>query len=673
MAANDATARFVSVDIVWAIDGESVGPDFDYTDPIARDRYDAGLRFDVVFETTGDLGEITIDTMEDVFLRSDINGDRIDGEATFGPERAITRPDRADVEVVRTDGGFVAQYPMGLPLSPISLVDARQRAVDSGLSPDDEVIEFDDTDMQFDAARLLDFPKAPQNGRNEFVIELFGDIEFANGFALEIGEGLSRAEVLDRLVISETATVRLPASRECSAQIEGYLALLDEELDNSDEVLLDRLRAFDQIIDTQRENDCGVRDFDIPVCDAATAAVAPEALLERHLSLCPDEVEQVAATVFEPRFEDGVVRLVVPATRDGLPAYSVAMGFPAWTVETTSEGANRQKIALSVDPDTVGRFTRLDIDVSAMPESLLEERAAAVVQPLAPDAEILLADTTAIAGLPARRLIAQLEPGVFQIGTAVEIDSERLLTITGTIAGREELPVDGDGLASLLECIETSMVVVEFEPDVDPAPAGDCTSIVELSASEPTPVVLEPEVEEPVVIEPEVEPVDEPVEAAGPIVDAAASFDGSTITLVTPGSASHTVTLNAPAWALEDSEESSIRQFVELVGDGTLTFTKATIWLTNSAESFADERAVPPTDSYVVVSDDASRTVGERTLRVLTSERDLGDGRITRNARIVTPINDTRVLIVELNVWPDNDVDFDAIVATALDSLTITP
>lgn len=644
MAPNDATARFVGVEIVWALDGEPVGAEFDYTEPIARDRYDAGLRFDATFETTGDLGDIEAALDADLFLRVQINGDRIDGSATFGPERSITRPDRSLVEVVDIDGGFVARYPMGLPLSPISLVDARERARESGLLPDEEIIEFDDTDLQFDAARLLDFPRAPENGRNEFIIELFGTIEFQNGFELDVEDGRARNELLEQLVVAETETVRLPPERDCATQTERYLELLAEEAVNGGAVLLDRVRAFGRIVERQRDSDCGVRDFDIPVCEAATAAAAPASLLERHLALCPDELELVEATVFEPRFEDGVVRLVVPATRDGLPAYSVAMGFPAWTVQTTSEGATRQKIALSNDPDTAGRFTRVDIDVSAMPASLLEERAAAAVEPENADAEILLADTTTIAGLPARRLIAQLEPGVFQVASAVELDSERLLTITGTIIDRAELPVDGDGLATLMACIETSMVVVEFEPDVDPAPAGDCTSVVELSASEVAPDL-----------------------AAEP----SASVDGSTLAITVPGVGDkpfHVVTVTAPEWPIISKRETDEEQFIKIDQDEvSASFVRVRAEETTDYQAAADEEAAAPFDTWTVLSEE-TRTLGDRALRVVVMEWAAEE---TLRGKIITQVDETHILVVEVNI--DGPGDFDSIFATALESLTIVP
>lgn len=694
-ASNDGSARVASVELVWAIDGEPVGPEFDYTEPIARDRYDAGLRLDAVFETTGEVGDFATE----IFLRTQINGDTIDGEATFGPERSLTRPDKDDIDIVTTDDGFIAQFPVGRPLSPISLVDARERAVESGIDPDDEVVEFEDTDLEFNAAGLLDFPAAPQGGRNEFLIELFGSVEFDNGFVLEIGEGVARSEIGERLVISETSTVSVPPVSACSARTEQYLELLDDELAAVDEVLLDRVRAFERIVGTQRDNDCGVRDFAIPVCDAATTATAPESVLDRHLQLCPDPQEMVEATVFEPRFDDGVVRLVVPSTRDGLPAYSVAISFPAWTIETTSEGANRQKIALSADPETVGRFTRLDIDVSAMPAGLLNERAAAAVEPEAPDAVVLRADTATIGGVPGRRLIAQLEPDapVFQVGTAVELDSERLLTITGVVTGTDQLPIDGDGLAAFMSCIEDSMVIVEFEAGVDPVPAADCTSIVELSVSDVDTGAAGGD-----AADAQAESVGDPVadgdgedaapdsvasdsvpaDAAAPgdaggvdvpdLADApSALFDGATMFLAVPGAGDgpvHVVSLAAPAWPIVRVRETESELFVKVDQDEeTSTFVRATAEVTTDFQASADEAAAAPFDDWTVISDEIG-TLGDRELRLVVMD---WDGQATRRGKIITQLDEQHILIVEVNI--DRAGDFDTVFATAVDSLTITP
>lgn len=111
--AEAASADLSLVELVWAFDGERVDPDFDYTEPIARDRYDAGLRLDAIFTTTGDVGTVT----PDLFLPVTINGDQIDAGSTFGPERSPTRPSRGDITIVTTDEGFTAQFPIGRPLS----------------------------------------------------------------------------------------------------------------------------------------------------------------------------------------------------------------------------------------------------------------------------------------------------------------------------------------------------------------------------------------------------------------------------------------------------------------------------------------------------------------------------------------------------------------------------
>ncbi|MFK7919195.1 MAG: hypothetical protein AB8G14_14055 [Ilumatobacter sp.] len=639
---SEAGASIASIDIVWALDGESVGGSFDYSQPIARDRYEAGLRLDVAFAADGEVGNVTTD----LSLAITINGDRIQAGSTFGPEQSATQPDRDEMNVITSESGFTAQFPIGRPLSPISLRDARDRAVEFGLDPDDEVIEFDDTDISFNASGLLDFPAAPIGGSNDYVIELSGTVRLGNGVEIDVDEGVARSEVGERLMITETQTVAVPATRDCSVQTERYLELLDEELANTDIVLLDRSRAFLHIADEQRDNDCGVREFSIPVCDAAQASSGPTLLLEPHLRLCPDDLELVEATVFEPRFDDGgTVRLVVPRTSDGLPAYSVAMSFPLWSVQTTSEGPTRQKIAL-VEQRVDARFVRIDVDVSAMPASLLEERAAAAVEPESADAQILLSDTITIADLPARRLIAQLDDGVYQVGTAIELDAERLLTISGRLTSTPDLPIDGEGLAALLTCIETSVVVAPFETGVDLEPAGDCIPITEYSTSEPTP---------------------------DPAAQASASFDGSVISLTVPGTIEelfHVVTVAAPAWESNSVRETVEEQVIKLDPDGgASSFVRATASMTENYQASEAELAAPPFDDWTTVSDEM-RPLGAREMRVVVRD---WDGKNIRRGVIIVQIDSDRMLVVEVNVDAADDVEFDLLFDTALDSLSISP
>ncbi len=73
------------------------------------------------------------------------------------------------------------------------------------------------------------------------------------------------------------------------------------------------------------------------------------------------------------------------------------------------------------------------------------------------------------------------------------------------------------------------------------------------------------------------------------------------------------------------------------------------------------------------MSDDESQTLGERTLRIVMTEREDSDGALSRTGKIITPIDENHVLVVQVKVAAGSSADFDAIFQAALTSLTITP
>lgn len=153
-------------------------------------------------------------------------------------------------------------------------------------------------------------------------------------------------------------------------------------------------------------------------------------------------------------------------------------------------------------------------------------------------------------------------------------------------------------------------------------------------------------------------------------------FDASPITVTSPEEGnfpSHTVTLAAPDWPVVDSKDGSLVQYVhKYADDGELTFVKATIWWASNSQGAVETQATAPSGNWTLVSDEAGRTLGDRTLRVLISESEVSEDNFARDATILTVLDEEHYLLLETRVWPGSDADFDEILNAALDSLTIT-
>lgn len=472
-----ATATLVDTELVWAVDGEPVGATFDYSEPIERNRFYGGLRLVVRFSTSGDVGAIN----PKIALPVTINGDAIEGGFTFGPEEAQTRPEFEGLEVVDTDDGFVAQVDIGLPLSPVSLIGERVRAADLGLTPEVETQTFEDAGFELDIANVLDIPAAPEGEVNVIEYGLRGSIEFGNGF--DIG----RFDPTATITVSESATVPLGGSQTCEEIAASYVEVLERELAEPNVVLLDRIRAFDVLSSLARNGDCGLREFGAPVClivrEANSDGIGGR-ILDRHREFCPrsESLDDLAedASLAGATFDAGDVLAVVPATVSGLPAYSLAYSVPAtWEMSEQDLNEVRQAVDFKSDDELISTFT---IDVQYRP-GRIDLRYEGLLEPDTEGATILLDETTTIAGRPAERMVASLNPEFtdLQIGTVFTIDDERVVGISGYLVSTSGPP---GPIIELLACIESSIVIAEYDPVIFPKPAVDCSDFSRLSDAE---------------------------------------------------------------------------------------------------------------------------------------------------------------------------------------------
>lgn len=474
-----ATATLVSTELVWAVDGEPVGATLDYSEPIDRNRFYGGLRLVARFSTSGDVGAINTK----IALPVTINGDAIDGGFTFGPEEAQTRPEFEGLEIVDTDDGFVARADIGLPLSPVSLIDERVRAGDLGLSPDVETQTFEDAGFELDIANVLDFPAAPEGEANVIEYGLRGSIEFGNGF--DIG----RFDPTATITVSESATVPVAPGQTCEQVAASYVEVLELELAEPDVVLLDRIRAFDILSSLASSGDCGLREFAAPVCLVVRGADSDGIggrILDRHRGFCPssgslDELAETASLA-GATFDAGDVLAVVPATVGGLPAYSFAYSVPAtWEVSEQDLNEVRQAVDFRSNDELISTFT---IDVQYRP-GRIDLRYDSLLEPDIEGATILLDEPTTIAGRPAERMVASLNPEFteLQIGTVFTIDDERVVGIFGHLVSASGPP---EPIIELLACIESSIVIAEYDPVIFPKPAADCSDFSLPSDGEPS-------------------------------------------------------------------------------------------------------------------------------------------------------------------------------------------
>lgn len=669
-----ATAEIEAVELVWVLDGEPVGGTVDYSEPIDRDRFDAGLRLELRIVTDGDLGGY----QSDLRLPVTINGDEIDGGSTFGPERSRTRPERDGIEIVETADGFIAQVDIGMPLSPLSLIDERERAERFGLNPDAETQVAGD--MQFDIAALVDVPAAPEGDRNVIEYGFGGSIEFGNGFEIE------RLDRAVRLTVTETQTERFGKSQQCGQVADNYLDVLERDLAEPEVVLLDRVRAFDTLQRAARNGDCAIADLDLPVCDAARAAeaegVASE-LLVRHLDLCPpDEVIaelEIEESLVEPTFENGVVTQIVPRTLDGLSAYTVVYSVPAgW--EFSEEELTEVHQAVRFDPEADDLFGTFDVDVRSDP-GRTEQRLEQLILPEDPAAELLVDDAVTIAGRPAQRMIALSDPEFtdLQIAVGFAIDESRIFSISAFIGGASITP---DQMIELMACIESSIVIEEYDPDTVPEPAADC-SVLETFVPATTTTTIPPATVPPTTAVPATtttSTTSTTTTTPPPVITTPAgsddpTFDGSTIRVPVPeqfDQPSYVVTVAAPPWSVDDIANTSGSQRITLAGPEQLTMFVVRVGFVADYQERENDAAEPLSDDWSVVSDDVSTFEGRR-LRTVISSRPWSTGGEIRTGKLLIRINDQRILEVRVRLAAENSTDLDQVLAEALATLTVTP
>lgn len=680
-----ATAKIDAVELVWVLDGEPVGAAIDYSEPIERDRFEAGLRLVMRVVTDGDLGGY----QPDLRLPVTINGDEIDGGSTIGPERSQTRPERDDVETVETADGFIAQIDIGMPLSPLSLIDERERAERFGLNPDAETQVAGD--LQFDVAGVVDIPAAPEGERNVIEYGFGGSIAFGNGFEIDRLERLDRAV---RLTVTETRTERFGDSQQCGLVADNYLDVLSRDLSEPDVVLLDRLRAFDSLERAARTASCDLGDLDVPVCNAARTAevegVASE-LLARHLELCPpDDVIaefEIDNSLVEPTFENGTVTQMVPRTIDGLSSYAVAYSVPAsWELSEEAMTADRQAVRFNPEVDDI--FGSFVFDIRSEP-GRTETRLEQMVTPEIPTAELLVDDTVTIADRPAQRMIAAGDSDFaeLQIGTGFAIDESRVFSISAFVGSST---ITTSQFVELMACIETSIVVEEYDPEAVPKPAADCSSL-ETFLPPPTSTTAPPTtVPSTTVPSTTVPPTTEPPTTAAatttsttttpPVITTPPgsddpTFDGTTVRVPVPeqfGQPAYVVTVAAPPWSIDDVTNSSGTQRIVLAGPESLTMFRVRVGFVADYEVRENDAAEPLSGDWSIVSDDVSDFEGRR-LRTVISSRPWSTGGEMRTGKLLIQINEQRILEVRVTLAADNPTDLDQALADALASLTITP
>lgn len=675
-----ATAEIEAVELVWVLDGEPVGGSFDYSEPIDRDRFDAGLRLELRIVTDGDLGGF----QPDLRLPVTINGDQIDGGSTFGPERSRTRPEREDIEIVDTADGFIAQIDIGMPLSPLSLIDERERAERFGLNPDAETQVAGD--LQIDVAALVDVPAAPDGDRNVIEYGFEGSIEFGNGFEIE------RLDRTVRLTVAETPTERFGDSQQCGLVADNYLDVLERELAEPEVVVLDRLRAFDTLQRAARDGDCTIADLDLPVCTAAKTAEAEGVASERlarHLDLCPpDDVIaelEIDESLVDPTFENGTVIQIVPRTLDGLSSYAIAYSVPAsWELSEEAMTAVRQ--AVRFDPEVDDIFGSFVFGVRSDP-GRTETRLEQVVSPEDPAAELLVDDTVTIAGRPAQRLIALGDPEFadLQIGTGFAIDESRIFSISAFIGSST---ITAGQLVELIACIESSIVVEDYDPDALPEPAADCSALetfvppTTTATVPPTtvPTTTVPTTTVPLTTDPLTTAAATTTTTTPPVITTPPgsddpTFDGLTVRVPVPEQferPAYVVTVAAPPWSVDDIANSSSSQRITLAGPEQLTMFVVRVGFVGDYEERENDAAEPLSDDWSVVSDDVSTFEGRR-LRTVISSRPWSTGGEMRTGKLLIQINEQRILEVRVRLAAENSTDLDQALADALATLTVTP
>ncbi|MFN3256694.1 MAG: hypothetical protein ACE37B_13465 [Ilumatobacter sp.] len=652
-----ATASLTSAQLVWAIDGEPVGGEFSYVEPIERTRFDAGLRWELRFDATGDVGDVAVEGRR----TATVNGDLIEsGRSNVGPERGMYYVDGTfDVGAdIGPDGGeIVVRIDVARPVSATTLIEDRRRfQALTGFDPDDEQVEFSDVAV-FNVDRVVDLPLAPVDGVNVYEYAFDGDLVLGNRSTVAV-------DSLVELRVVGPEPVAVDPAAPCGVLAEQYVAQVDAQLADPEFVHLDRMHAMNAVERAAIERDCAPVEFQLPICaivdDLVVQSGGDPSLppWSEATVICPDGASLQEATVVAATHADGVLQMVVPATIDGLPPLAVAVATPEWTVGVNPPRTNGQEIEFEWPGASGFREAWFEVSSSAMPPSLLDERFEAAVTVEDPSGREIARESGA-AGAERSEWFVAATADSYEFGGAVVLDDERLLRLRGRVTSEDgRVPTD-ESVAELARCVVESVVVGPWSvTSPPPEPSAVCTDLGVFAASAAdAPVEADAEVE-----------ADAPVEALPP-----SSYDGVTVTLSVPPDRelpAHVVQLAATGWSVGRIDDGSTSQVVDLDGDGDLTILTVAARFAGDVDERSAELLDPGDDWSFVSEQDVSWAGGSARL-VITDRAAASSGAVAREANLVAPLDENRLLHVTLRTWWDSDRDFDADLALLLESLTI--
>jgi hypothetical protein len=234
------------------------------------------------------------------------------------------------------------------------------------------------------------------------------------------------------------------------------------------------------------DRDCAPTEFTLPACAAAQELVDSSrgdptvAPWSDATVICPSGQQLREVTVVEASVEDGVLRMVVPATTDGAPPLAVLVGVPEWDAAVNPPRSNGQEIEFELPGASGFREAWFEISTSDMPATLLDERFADAVTPEQSEGREVARATVDTDGQGSATDVraewyVRANDADYEFGAAVELDAERLLRIRGIVTADDGRSPTDDSVIDLVQCVVESIVVDDFNVEAETGPSlSDC-------------------------------------------------------------------------------------------------------------------------------------------------------------------------------------------------------
>lgn len=463
---DSATLEFVESELVWVVDGAPVGAELSYAEPIERDRFERGIRWEARFNAAGDVDDVE----SSLFRRISINGDLIEAPlGNIGPELGLLAV-AAPFEISVDGDAVTASVNVDRPVSAASLAEERRRfETATGLDADAEQIDVGNG-FEVNVDQIVDLPPGADGSVNEYEYRVLGDVTIANGNVVEIDDSIE-LRVLDSVPVAD-----LDLAASCDGLSGQYLEQVAAQLDQPDMVLIDRRHASRALTLAAFDRECAPADFALAVCSGARSLVdasggdPAQPPWSEVTVLCPSGAEFAESTVIDATVSNGVAQLTVAATAGGLAPLSVAIALPDWTIGVMPARLDGQELEVVWPGARDSDDASMEIAISVMSASQLDARFARAISTDELGGVEVARDAGERDGRRWEWAVTNGSEG-YRFGAALALADERLLAISGAVTEDDGRAPTDESVTELIGCIVESIAVGEWSPGADPPEA----------------------------------------------------------------------------------------------------------------------------------------------------------------------------------------------------------